>query len=48
MFWKSSNFDNEILCKPEHAHSMLYHHMVKFSLPSDLINSVYKFLGMPP
>ena len=48
VFWKSSNFDNEILCKLEHAHSMLYHHMVKFSPPSDLINSVYKFLGMPP
>lgn len=48
VFWKSSNFDNEILCKPEHAHSMFYHHMVKFSPPSNLINSVYKFLGMPP
>lgn len=48
MFWKSSNFTNEMLCMPEHAPSLPYQHMVKFSPPSDLINTVYKFLGMPP
>lgn len=47
-FWRSSDFANEMLCMPERAPSMPYHHMVKFSPPSDLINSVYKFLGMPP
>lgn len=48
VFWKSSNFDNEILGKAVRAHSMLHRHMAKFSSPTDLINSVYKFLGMPP
>lgn len=48
VFSKSTDADNEILRKPQHAHSMPYHHMVKFSPPSDIINIVYKFLGMPP
>lgn len=48
VLWKSRNAGDETLGKPEHAHSVLYHHMVKFSPPSDLINGVYKFLGMSP
>lgn len=48
VLWKSSNVGDETLGKAEHAHSVLHHHTVKFSPPSDLINSVYKFLGMSP